>query len=267
MAKKRNYIQSQWPQAFYSTHAGYLSTGALALLLYSIPMAVLKDQSANYSLIITGCIWSMISIMVYILIDYTMYKDSLSLLGSTIYGFISMISVAYIYLFGLYLVLYEGLYGFVGVFSSNHKFFAALTALISILAGYCLVWNLDKITTGAKKFKQMTANQSSDISAKSAWPTPSAEDPNFNLANVIAPAAKPIAEENRDNFPQYYQIDDVLVRLDENTKSGRTTCRVMLTGAPYSVAKALSEGTQTSKQEAHRVFKLLYPGKKMETEV
>lgn len=260
MAKKPNYIQSEWPQGTYVTYAGKLSTSALILLAYSVIMLLVHDNSAEYGLIVSGSIWSIISILLYIMIDYFDYRDKPGIIANSLTGFVSLISMAYIYFFGLYLVFYCGLYGFIQMGGAANKVLAGITALLSLLVGYSLIKNLDKIMNQMKHFKAWAQNNKDDR------PTPSAENPSFNIADVMAPSAKPIDPAKKDIFPKYYEIDDVIVRMDENVKDNTTSCRVMLTGAPYPVAKTIVEGKQISRHEAHRIFKILYPNGEMVTE-
>lgn len=251
MAKKPNYIQSEWPQAIYVTYAGKLSTSALIMLVYSVIMLLVHDHSADYGLIISGTIWSIISILLYIMIDYFDYRDNPGVIANTLTGFVSLISMAYIYLFGLYLVFYCGIYGLIQIGSAANKVAAGITALLSVLVGYSLVKNLDKIMNQMKHFKAWALKQSETGS---------------NLKPVMAPSARPVSISEKDKFPKYYEIDDVIVRVDENAKDNTVSGRVLLTGAPYSPAKVVVEGKQISKAEAHRMFKILYPNDKMVTE-
>lgn len=79
-------------------------------------------------------------------------------------------------------------------------------------------------------------------------------------------ATNPVPASERDKYPKYYEIDDVIVREDYASKSNIASARVVLTGAPYSLAKMTAEGKQISKDEAYRIFNLLYPNREMITE-
>ncbi len=150
MAKKQpTSAQEAWPQRQFVDKATQAVLPLLAVIVYSMAQLVrVGFQGNQYAFMLLVGILSIVCIFVYILASYThgaTGKKSIIGMLSAFAGFIP-------WLFGLYLVIYQGFWGFKEL-SAGFTIWIVIKALVAIFLGYRIINAMYQITEIDKSVK------------------------------------------------------------------------------------------------------------------
>ena len=148
-AQKRTPAQEAWPQRQFVDNVTQLVLPLLVVIIYSIVQLIIHGAHNNqYLFMLIGSLLSIIGAFAYIFASYVYGatgKKSLLAMLCALAGFIP-------YLFGCYLVFYQGFWGFKEL-STGFSVWLIIKAVVSILLGYRVVSSMYKITELDKSVK------------------------------------------------------------------------------------------------------------------
>jgi hypothetical protein len=140
--KKLTPAQESWPQRQFVDTVTQLTLPALAVLIYSVVQLIIHGSQHNhYILMLIGSILSVLGAFVYIFASFAYGatgKKSILAMLCAFAGFIP-------YLFGCYLVFYQGFWGFKEL-STDFSIWIVIKAVAAIFLGFRIVSSTYKIT-------------------------------------------------------------------------------------------------------------------------
>lgn len=153
--KQKTHAQEVWPQSVFTELEGKLATTLLGVLVYSVVCAfIFGIQENHYLFMIVASVLSAMGAFIYVLSSYR-YGAT----GKKSYIAVLMVWAGFIpYLFGCYLVAYQGFWGFKEL-SAGFSVWLLIKAIGAILLGYRVVNQTYHITEVDRKFaEQVKAN-------------------------------------------------------------------------------------------------------------
>lgn len=147
--KTQTPSQQAWPQRQFVDKITQLTLPALAVLLYSIIQLIRVSGGNNhYLFMIIGSFVAVVGAFIYVMASYThSATGKRSILGmfSAFAGFLP-------YLFGCYLVFYQGFWGFQEL-STGFSIWLIIKAVVAIVLGFRIVNSMYQITEIDKSLK------------------------------------------------------------------------------------------------------------------
>jgi uncharacterized membrane protein YozB (DUF420 family) len=149
MKKAPTPAQEAWPQKQFVSMLTQLAIPLLAVLLYACMQLILVgEQNNHYVFMVVGSILSFVGAFIYVIASYTHGATG----KRSIFGMLSAFAGFIPYLFGCYLVFYQGFWGFTEL-SSGFSVWVVIKGMVAILLGYKIVNAIYQITELDKSVK------------------------------------------------------------------------------------------------------------------
>jgi len=145
--RKQTNGQLAWPQATFSRLQSKMAVPLLVILLYSVICLILYGNTDHYLFILMGSVISIVGAFLFVLSSYIYGATG----RKSFVAVLMVLAGAVPWLFGSYIVFYQGFWGFMSL-RSGFSMLIIIKSIAAIVLGFIVVNTMDKITEEDKKF-------------------------------------------------------------------------------------------------------------------